>query len=179
LATPNTPPETDALLAELPKACDVGYKRNSQGERARWRGYKFHVDVGDDGVPLFCLTTAASLHDSQAAIPMARRTAERVTSWYDLMDAAYTTKEIRATSLQLGHVPIIPGNPTHRDYAPLEPDRARRFTKRSGVERFNSLLKDHFGGRTVRVRGAAKVHAHLMCGVLVIFAAVLQGWATV
>ena len=34
------------------------------------------------------------------------------------------------------------------------------------VERANSRLKDEFGGRTVRVRGAAKVMAHLMFGVL-------------
>jgi hypothetical protein len=29
-------------------------------------------------------------------------------------------------------------------------------------------LKDEFGGRSVRVRGAAKVMAHLMFGVLVL-----------
>jgi hypothetical protein len=34
------------------------------------------------------------------------------------------------------------------------------------VERVNARLKDEFGGRTVRVRGAAKVMAHLMFGVL-------------
>jgi hypothetical protein len=39
------------------------------------------------------------------------------------------------------------------------------------------MLKDNHGGRHVRVRGRAKVHAHLMTGVIAIFAAVLQGWA--
>jgi hypothetical protein len=34
------------------------------------------------------------------------------------------------------------------------------------VERVNSRLKDEFGGRYVRVRGHAKVMAHLMFGVL-------------
>jgi hypothetical protein len=34
------------------------------------------------------------------------------------------------------------------------------------VERVNARLKDEFGGRTVCVRGAAKVMAHLMFGVL-------------
>ena len=34
------------------------------------------------------------------------------------------------------------------------------------VERVYSRLKDEFGGRTVRVRGASKVMAHLMFGVL-------------
>ena len=34
------------------------------------------------------------------------------------------------------------------------------------VERVNARLKDEFGGRNVRVRGASKVMAHLMFGVL-------------
>jgi IS5 family transposase len=34
------------------------------------------------------------------------------------------------------------------------------------VERVNARLKDEFGGSRIRVRGAAKVMAHLMLGVL-------------
>ena len=34
------------------------------------------------------------------------------------------------------------------------------------VERVYSRLKDEFGARTVRVRGAHKIMAHLMFGVL-------------
>jgi hypothetical protein len=33
-------------------------------------------------------------------------------------------------------------------------------------ERVNARLKDEFGGRTTRVRGATKVMAHLMFGIL-------------
>ncbi|MBE7540825.1 MAG: hypothetical protein M9913_19030 [Bryobacteraceae bacterium] len=33
-------------------------------------------------------------------------------------------------------------------------------------ERVNARLKDEFGARQIRVRGAAKVMAHLMYGVL-------------
>jgi len=36
------------------------------------------------------------------------------------------------------------------------------------IERVNGRLKDEFGGRSIRVRGAAKVMAHLMFGVLVL-----------
>jgi len=172
--------QTEALLAELPAYCDVGAKRNAQGKLECWRGYKFHVDTGDTGIPLCCFTTAASVHDSQVAIPLARKTAQRVDSLYDLMDAAYDAEEIWNTSYRLGHVPIIDTNPGRDGKAakvPMEPDRARRYRQRSGAERFNSLLKDSHGGRTVRVRGRAKVHAHLMTGVVVIFTAILQGWA--
>jgi hypothetical protein len=171
---------TDALLAELPTACAVGSKRDSKGNVMHWRGYKLHADVGDDGIPLLCLTTSASLHDSQAAIPMARKTTSRVTYLYELMDAAYYADELEAAIRDLGHVPIIDSNPGRAGKAakvPMEPDRARRYRCRSGSERFNALLKDCHGGRTVRVRGQPKVHTHLMLGVVVIFTSILQGWA--
>jgi hypothetical protein len=34
------------------------------------------------------------------------------------------------------------------------------------VERVNARLKDEFGGRHLRVRGGAKIMAHLMFGIL-------------
>ena len=44
------------------------------------------------------LLTSASLHDSQAAIPLATLSAERTTNLYDLMDAAYDAEPIRRTA---------------------------------------------------------------------------------
>ena len=41
-----------------------------------------------------------------------------------------------------------------------------RFAERTMVERVFSRLKDEFGFRSVRVRGARKVMTHLMFGVL-------------
>lgn len=41
-----------------------------------------------------------------------------------------------------------------------------RYGERSTAERVNAGLKDHHGGRTVQVRGPAKVMCHLMFGVL-------------
>jgi K+-transporting ATPase c subunit len=38
------------------------------------------LDVNDDGLPISVVTTSASLHDSQVAIPLAKLTAQRVTS---------------------------------------------------------------------------------------------------
>lgn len=176
-----TPGESAKQLQELPQQCSVGSKRNAKGHLEHWRGYKLHVDLGDEGIPLTCFTTAATVHDSQVAIPLARLTAARVTSLYDLMDSAYDAAEIHAVSQELGHVQIIDHNPKRSGKAAkraFEPDRALRFRHRTGVERFNALLKDCHGGRNVRVRGRDKVHAHLMTGVIVIFASVLQGWAS-
>jgi hypothetical protein len=168
--------ETDQLLAELPRQCDLGIKKNAKGHAEHWCGYKFHVDTGDTGLPLLAVTTSASLHDSQAAIPMARKTSERVVVWYELMDAAYDAQAIWRAVTALGHVPIIDRNSRGQDVPPMEPDRAQRYGKRSAAERVNAWLKEDHGGRTVRVRGAAKVHTHLMFGLLVIFAKVVRGW---
>ena len=165
-------------LADLPTACDVGTKKNSKGYKCSWTGYKFSVDVADGNIPLSAITTSASVHDSQAAIPLARMTADRVESLYDLMDAAYDAEPIWQTSLEMGHVPIIDRNARGGQKIPMEPDRALRYNGRSASERFNSDLKDNHGGSMVRVKGKTKVHAHLMFGLLVIFAEAVLGLVT-
>ena len=168
----------EQMLADLPKAqCSIGVKTNSNGHQHYWRGYKLHLDVADGQIPITAMLSSASLHDSQMAIPMATLTAQRVTSLYDLMDAAYDAKDIHAHSLSLGHKPIIDpagrGRPSHtilpvrkrwlRQFSPAE---AQRYQERTMIERVNARLKDEFGGRFIRVRGASKVMAHLMFGVL-------------
>ena len=170
----------EEMLEELPTACDIGVKSSGKGYLARWTGYKLHLDAIDGGIPISCLLTSASVHDSQAAIPLATLTAQRVTSLYDLMDSAYDAPEVRAFSRKLGHVPIIDTNPRRRPelkaarkrealaqrcIGHLSPE-ARRYRERSTVERVNGRLKDEFGGRHVRVRGPDKVMCHLMFGIL-------------
>jgi hypothetical protein len=63
-----------AMLDELPQVCDVGTKKNSKGYKTSWRGYKLHIDAADGGIPISCILTSASVHDSQAAIPLAKIT---------------------------------------------------------------------------------------------------------
>ena len=100
-----------AMLNDLPTDCDVGMKKDSKGYKSTWVGYKLHLDVADGQIPISCLLTSASLHDSQAAIPLATLSAERTTNLYDLMDAAYDAEPIRQHSRSLGHVPLIDTNP--------------------------------------------------------------------
>lgn len=157
-------------LADLPTACDWGGKRNSKGKDEHWRGYKAHLDVIDGDLPVSFVLTSASLHDSQAAIPLAQMTAERVASLYDLADAAYDAGEIREMSERLGHVAIIDHNPRRGEKRQFSPAEAVRYRERSSVERVNAHLKDAHGGRHVRVRGAAKVACHLAFGIVVIAA---------
>ena len=54
----------EQMLDELPKVCDRGAKVNAQGFRNGWIGYKFHIDATDAGLPVSCILSSASLHDS-------------------------------------------------------------------------------------------------------------------
>jgi Transposase DDE domain/Transposase domain (DUF772) len=170
------------MLADLPTACDVGAKRNSKGYKETWIGYKLHIDVACGQIPVSCVLTSASVHDSQVAIPLMTMTSARVFYLYDLMDAAYDAAAIAAQSKTLGHVPLIDRNFRGQREAKAEcaeevarmkliglpdPDDAL-YDFRTMVERVNARLKDEFGGRFVRVRGAVKVKCHLMFGILVL-----------
>lgn len=166
---------SEQMLADLPTGCDVGTKTNSQGRKSSWLGFKLHMDVADGQIPITAILTSASLHDSQAALPLATITATRVVNFYDLMDKGYDAEDIRQHSRSLGHVPIIdrvrrPDNQDEHGEIPVKmrPHEASRFRERTTVERVYSRLKDEFGGNTVRVRGNPKVMAHLMFGVLVL-----------
>jgi transposase len=180
------------MLADLPKACTFGCKRNAKGHQESWIGYKLHVDTADGDIPVSAILTSASPHDSQVAIPLATMTAQRVINLYDLMDSAYDNDGIRGYSIEMGHVPIIDINP--RADAALKADIERenkaknkinfqtaedvRYNQRSSAERVNSNLKDNFGGRHVRVRGHAKIYTHLMFGLLSISALQLMRLVT-
>ena len=172
------------MLDELPRACNVGSKKNSKGYKETWVGYKLHIDAADGQIPISCILTSASLHDSQAAIPLAQMTAQRVTHLYDLMDSAYDAQSIHEYIRGLGQIPIIDVHP-RRDQvqkAELQAEAQRckllnfnyaedvRYRERTTVERVNARLKDEFGGRWVRVRGNAKVMCHLMFGILALAA---------
>ena len=172
------------MLAELPTQCDVGTKQNSKGFKESWTGYKAHIDVACGQVPVSLILTSASVHDSQVAIPLMTMTNERIDYLYEAMDAAYDAETIHQQSHTRGHVAVI--DPNYRA------DRARKeewaaevkrcklinmpdfddviYDFRTMAERVNARLKDEFGGRFVRVRGAVKVKCHLMFGVLALAA---------
>lgn len=157
-------------LKDLPVHCDVGSKKNSKGYKFTWIGYKMHLDCIDGDIPISAIMTAASVHDSQVAIPLAQMTAERITHLYDLMDAAYDAPQIKSYSAGLGHVAIIDHNPRGGEKILMDPATKARFAERSSAERVNSNLKDNYGGRHIRVKGAQKVMTHLMFGIIALTA---------
>ena len=152
--------ELKEMLDELPRDCNVGTKKNSKGYKESWIGYKLHIDAADGQIPISCILTSASLHDSQAAIPLALLTAQRVTHLYDLMDSAYDQAQKAELQAEAQRCKLLNFN-----YA-----EDARYRERTTVERVNGRLKDEFGGRWVRVRGNAKVMCHLMFGILALAA---------
>lgn len=154
-------------LANLPRSCDIGVKKNSKGFKESWKGYKLHIDTADGDIPISAILTSASLHDSQVALPLSQITANKVTNLYDVMDAAYDAEIIRQSSRDLGHVPLIDHNKRNKESAiPFASHELERYKVRSSAERVNSNLKDNFGGCCIRVRGNTKVFGHLMFGLL-------------
>ena len=86
------------------------------------------------------------------------------------MDAAYDAEAILSFSKSLGHVPIVDRNRHKGEKMEMEPETKRRYDERSTAERGNSLLKEKFGARNVRVKGHTKVFAHLMFGIVALTA---------
>jgi hypothetical protein len=113
-------------LADLPKRCG-----------RRWIGYKSHIDI-----PVACLLRSASLHDSQAAIPLAR------------IHGAACDQSLRFHGQRLVRPEIHAANPRRGGKAAQEAEarakrfndhlaEQRRYNERSTAERVNGSLKDN------------------------------------
>jgi hypothetical protein len=143
-------------------------------------GYTVRLDVADGQIPISALLTSASVHDSQAAIPLMTLTSQRVQYLYALMDSAYDAGPIHEHSRQLKHVPIIAVHGRRGTKKPSKlvkvfppkpaPEltwaQQERYKERTMSERVNARLKDEFGAGHIRVRGPVKGMAHLMFGVV-------------
>src|SRR5688572_5347375 len=96
------------------------------------------------------------------------------------MDSAYDANAILEQSKSMNHVPIVQPHPRRNGKSKsvlpkvfeqkAAPEmtwaQQERYKERSTVERVNARFKDEFGARNVRVRGAAKVFAHLAFGLI-------------
>ena len=150
----------DEMLAELPVRCDFGCKRNSRGFTTTWVGYKLHLDVTTGMVPVSAILTSACVHDSHVAIPLARKSQQRVVWLYDVMDSAHDADVIVADSHAAGRVPLTDRNTRHDTAlrAEIAAERlARRTVKlphpddlihneRTAAERADGAIKDDYGG---------------------------------
>lgn len=183
--------DNEKSLQELPKFCDKGMKKSSQGYTEIWKGYKLHVAINDDCVPLAGILTSASLNDCEAAIPLIRKSHQSALNLYNLMDAAYDHPEIREAVVSSGRVPIIdqcPHGPKQKEEKNAESDRKKhlnfetaedkRYKERLPKERFNALYKDFHGGRYIFFKGYEKISCHVMFGLLTLTASTLLNLIT-
>src|SRR5208337_2272949 len=130
------------MCADLPTQCDVGTKKNSKGFKESWTGYKAHIDVACGQIPVSCILTAASLHDSQAAIPLMTMTAQRIDYLYEAMDAAYDAEAIHRHSQTLGHVAVL--DPNYRADRALKDQWAAEVKRRKLINMpyFDDIIYD-------------------------------------
>jgi len=172
---------TEEMIEELPKKCDIGRKNSSKGRVYNWVGYKLHVDVTDQMIPVSCVLTSASVHDSQVAIPLSEMSSKRITAMYELMDSGYYVKAIKSYSELTGRKAIIAFCPKSkkikkeheaellaRRILNWKPAEDIRYKNRTVVERFFSNMKDNHGARSIWVKGHEKVFCHLMFGILAV-----------
>jgi len=134
--------EIKAYLATLENRCSVTGKKNSKGNMD-WRiGYKAHLAVDDNGIPVSYVVTGASVHDTKPAIPLLRMADMRCAFLYALMDSGYWSAEIADFTKGMGKVPVIdPKADRTGKKAELDPAKKQRYKARTTVERSNSELK--------------------------------------
>jgi hypothetical protein len=99
-------PAQPAVVGRSVQCASFGTSRaNSKGYKETGTGYKLHIDVARGQIPISCLLTSASVHDSQVAIPLMTMTSACASYLYDLMDAASDAAAIHDQSRALGHAP--------------------------------------------------------------------------
>ena len=145
-------------LQTLEFRCSVAGKKNSKGNMD-WRiGYKAHLAVDDNGIPVSYAVTGMSVHDVKLAIPLMRMADKRCIYLYTLMDSGYWSKKIANFTKEIGKVPVIdPKADRTGKKIELEPARKERYKARTTVERSNSELKacylpDHLHSRGYKAR---------------------------
>ena len=93
----------EEMLKDLPKACNYGSKKNSQGYIETWNGYKLHIDTVDNGIPVSAILSSASLHDSQVAIPLATMTAGRI-QWLNCLTEVLLGHSILSNTFKIQNI---------------------------------------------------------------------------
>ena len=176
--------EAEEMLSLIATKCDTSIKQNSKGNRHRWTGGKLHLSVVDGDIPITALYSSATVHDSSLAFPLIKQSSQKVNYLYDLADAAYDNKIIKAYSQKLNHRPIIDINPKNSKKLKAQIALAKsekkilqplklynnsddlHYNQRGSVERVNAYLKDSYGCSKIYYQGAQKVASVLAFAVL-------------
>jgi transposase len=138
---------------------EAGWGHTSRG---KFRGFKLHAAVNQEGLPLRAMVTAGNRYDS----PFLPKLIEDLEADYVLADAGYDSKANARAILAIGAKPVIASNPRRgkrRKIRYAELLVARRYV----VEQFNGHLKDNVLKECwVRPRGLVKKAAMVMAGLI-------------
>jgi len=141
--------------------------------RGSFLGFKLHVAVNQEGLPLKVLVTPGNRHDS----PFLPALIEGVRPEFVVADAGYDSKENREAVKRAGAEPVIAVNPRRKGKRGVRRrlSRGRQYL----VEQFNSLIKDQIlRGCWRRVKGLKKtsqVYAALISLLTLSLKAVING----
>jgi hypothetical protein len=176
--------EANEMLSLISTESNTSIKQNSKGNRHRWTGGKLHLSVVDGDIPITAIYSSASVHDSSLALPLIKRSSQKVNYLYDLADAAYDNKIIKTYSQKQNHRPIIDINPKNSKKLKAQIALAKsekkilqplkrynnsddlHYNQRTSVERVNAYLKDSYGCSKIYYQGAQKVASVLTFAVL-------------
>jgi len=138
---------------------EAGWGHSSRG---KFRGFKLHAAVNQEGLPLRAVVTPGNRYDS----PFLPQLIEDLEADYVLADAGYDSKaNVRAVEV-IDAKPVIASNPRRGKrkkikYAKMLKDR------RYVVEQFNGHLKENvLKGCWVRPKGLVKKAAMVMAGLI-------------
>jgi IS5 family transposase len=144
----------ETSLGKLELRCSVTAKQNSKGKKQWFIGYKAHLATDDHGVPMSFAVTGASVHDSQVAVPLMKKTRETADFLYALLDKGYVSPVINDYVDMIGRKAIIDRRAYKGVVAdPLDPASQKRYAARTTVERTNSELKDGYLPDVIYKRG--------------------------
>jgi len=137
--------------------------------RGPFKGFKLHVAVNQEGLPLKALVTPGNRYDS----PFLPKLIQGLTPERVVADAGYDSKENREAVKKAGATAVIPNNPRRKGRQGL-----RSRLKMGGqylVEQFNSLIKDQIlNGCWKRVKGLAKKAGQVYAGLIGLLAISLK-----
>jgi transposase len=141
-------------------------KRDPEGRwgytsRGPFKGFKLHVAVNQEGLPVKALVTPGNRYDSPFLPTLIQGlTPERVVA-----DAGYDSKENREAVKKAGATAVIARNPRRKGKSKLRRcfSRGRQYL----VEQFNSLIKDQIlEGCWKRVTGLRKKAGQVYAGII-------------
>ena len=159
-------------LSLVPKHCNYGKKKKG-GKSYSWKGYKFHLDTTEKGVPIAGILSAASESDFNVAIPLHKKSQRICLASIALMDKGYDSKNLRIFHKIHGTHAIIQLKKRCNQFQPeLSNIEESQIVKRNAVERAFSRLKDSFHIDKIRYKGHIKVNNKIHISILVLTAMV-------